>query len=219
MFCVLGPFIIAMTDGMCKTWMERQGDMTDRDDEHSDLIRRACSDPNAFAELYLLHYRDVFHYCVRRLFDRHLAEDVTSTVFLKVMHSLDSFDGKMASFRSWLLRIATNVVYDHLREARRRSDVMQRVARNAPRDAVFTFASDDDLFERKALLRQALLSLKPKYQTVIALRFFEDMRPIEIAGCLGEKPSTVYTWLSRATAQLRKKLGAGKNSRGEAYGR
>jgi RNA polymerase sigma-70 factor (ECF subfamily) len=188
--------------------------MNSADDGHSDLIQRACSDPNAFAELYLLHYQDVFRYCVRRLFDRHSAEDVTSTIFFKVMHNLSSFDGTVTSFRSWLLRIATNAVNDHLRGTRRRSNAMQRVARDARAEAVFSIPVDDDRVEKKARLKQALLSLKPKYQTVITLRFFENMKLTEIAACLGERPSTVSTRLARATAKLRQKLEAGRNSRG-----
>ncbi|MBN1362114.1 MAG: sigma-70 family RNA polymerase sigma factor [Sedimentisphaerales bacterium] len=188
--------------------------MNDRGHEHRDLIQRACSDPNAFAELYLRHYRDVFRYCVRRLFDRHLAEDATSIVFFKVMHNLGSFDGHAAGFRNWLLRIATNAVNDHLREAKRRAVLIQRIVTDTREEAAVAGGSDEDLAERKACLRQALLSLKPKYQAVITLRFFENMKLTEIAACLGERPSTVRTWLSRATATLRQKLGAGGNGRG-----
>lgn len=182
-------------------------------DENTGLIQRACSDPDAFAQLYLSHYDVVFHYCVRRLFDRHSAEDVTSTVFFKVMHNLSSFDGKTTDFRHWLLRIATNAVNDHLRNAKRRADVTQRIIRNTRAESVFVIPPDDELLEKKALLKQAILSLKPKYQTVISLRFFENMKLTEIAACLGKDPSTVRTWLSRATAKLRKKLGAAMNSR------
>lgn len=184
------------------------------EDENISLIQRACGDPNAFAQLYLSHYDDVFHYCVRRLFDRHSAEDVTSTVFFKVMHNLSSFDGKTTDFRHWLLRIATNAVNDHLRDAKRRADVTQRIARNARAESVFVIPADDELLEKKALLKQTLLSLKPKYQTVITLRFFENMKLAEIAACLGKDPSTVRTWLSRATAKLRKRLNTAMNSRG-----
>ncbi|MHC4626965.1 MAG: RNA polymerase sigma factor [Planctomycetota bacterium] len=159
--------------------------MTVSESEHVGLVQRACSDPDAFAQLYLMHYNTIFHYCARRLFDRHSAEDVTSTVFFKVMHSLDSFDGTAIDFRSWLLRIATNAVNDHLRDARRRTEAMKKV-----------------------------VSLKPKYQTVITLRFFENMKLTEIAACLGKKPSTVRSWLLRATAKLRKTLNTATDSRG-----
>ena len=188
--------------------------MSPSDDEHTDLIRRACSDPEAFAQLYLLHYQDVFNYCLRRLFDRHSAEDVTSTVFFKVMRNLDSFDGGAIDFRSWLFSIATNAVNDHLRGVKRRADVVEKAVINTREKSAFAIDFDEELLEKKAILKQAMLSLKPKYQTVITLRFFENMKLTEIAACLGKKPSTVRSWLQRATAKLRKKLDAANKSRG-----
>lgn len=185
--------------------------MTLSESEQTNLIQRACSEPDAFAQLYLLHYNNVFNYCVHRLFDHHHAEDVTSTVFLKAMYSLDSFDGRAADFRNWLFRIATNAVNDYLRDTKRRADVMQRVVKNKRLESVFDISSDDVLLEKKAHLKQALLSLKPKYQAVITFHFFEKMKLTEIAACLDKSPSTIRTWLSRATAKLRKKLSAAMN--------
>lgn len=208
------PFITAMIAGTGKRSIQRQTNVTVGKGENTGLIRRACSDPDAFAQLYLLHYGDVYHYCLRRLFDRHCAEEVTSTVFFKVMENLSSFSGQAAGFRMWLLRIATNAVNDHLRNAKRRKDAICKAAMNAQAASVFAIASDDELLARKVLLRQTLLGLKPKHQTVIALRFFEKMKLTEIADCLGEKPSTVRTRLSRATARLRKDLNAAMNNRG-----
>ena len=188
--------------------------------DNMDLIQQACRDPNAFAQLYLAHYDGVFRYCVRRLFDQAAAEDVTSTVFFKVMHHLGSFDGGATDFRSWLFRIATNAVNDYLRDAKRRTELAQKAVINPRAKSVFVVDLDDEilekkvLLEKKMLLKEALLSLKPKYQTVITLRFFENMKLTEIAACLGKKPSTVRSWLSRATAKLRKKLDATMDSRG-----
>ena len=203
-----------MTVGNGKKRAQRQADLTFSESEHVGLVQRACSDPDAFAQLYLMHYDNVFRYCVRRLFDRHSAEDVASTVFFKVMHNLDSFDGTAIDFRSWLLRIATNAVNDHLRDARRRTEAMKKVVKNGRAEFDIAIDCDVELLERKIMLKQALLSLKPKYQTVITLRFFENMKLTEIAACLGKKPSTVRSLLSRATAKLRKKLNAATNSRG-----
>jgi len=203
-----------MIAGTEKTRIQRKTTLAFSKDENTDFIQRACSDPDAFAQLYLLHYNDVFHYCLRRLFDRHSAEDVTSTVFFKVMHNLRSFDGKVNDFRNWLLRIATNAVNDHLRNSKRRADVIQKVVRNTRAESDFAIPSNDKLLEKKALLKQAILSLRPKYQTVITLRFFENMKLTEIAACLGKNPSTVRSWLARATAKLRKKLNAATNNEG-----
>ncbi|NIV70476.1 MAG: sigma-70 family RNA polymerase sigma factor [Phycisphaerae bacterium] len=203
-----------MTAGTYKKPILRQTELTIEEDEQTNLIQRACKDPDAFAQLYLLHYNSVFNYCVRRLFDRHHAEDVTSTVFFKAMHSLSSFSGKATYFRSWLLRIATNAVNDHLRDTKRRADVMQKVVKNSRAESVYAIGTEDLLIEKKANLKKALLSLKPKYQDVIALRFFEKMKLTEIAACLGKNPSTIRTWLNRATTKLRKKLDAFVNMGG-----
>ena len=190
-FCPGHTFIITMTVGTGRKRAHRQTNLTVSESEHVGLVQRACSDPDAFAQLYLMHYNNVFRYCVRRLFDRHSAEDVTSTVFFKVMHNLGSFDGTAIDFRSWLLRIAANAVNDHLRDARRRTEAIGIVLKNSRAESDLTIDCDQELLERKIMLKRALLSLKPKYQTVITLRFFENMKLIEIAACLGEKPSTV----------------------------
>jgi len=201
-----------MTVGTGRKRAHRQVDLTVSESEHVGLVQRACSDPDAFAQLYLMHYDNVFRYCVRRLFDRHSAEDVTSTVFFKVMHNLGSFNGTAIDFRSWLLRIATNAVNDHLRDARRRTEAIGRVLKDSRSQSDLAIGCDQELLERKIMLKQALLSLKPKYQTVITLRFFESMKLTEIAACMGKKPSTVRCWLSRATAKLRNKLDAARNN-------
>jgi len=203
-----------MTVEIRKTRIMRHTSLSLSESEHTGLIQRACSDPDAFAQLYLLHYQDVFNYCVRRLFDRHSAEDVTSTVFFKVMHNLDSFDGRATDFRSWLFRIATNAVNDHLRGVKRRAGVVEKAVIRTREKSAYVIDCDQELLEKKALLKQALLSLKPKYQTVITLRFFENMKLTEIAACLGKKPSTVRSWLQRANVKLRKKLDAAMKSRG-----
>jgi RNA polymerase sigma-70 factor (ECF subfamily) len=205
---------MAMTVEIRKKQIPRHTSLSLGESEHTDLIKRACSDPDAFAQLYLLHYQDVFNYCVRRLFNRHSAEDVTSTVFFKVMHNLGSFDGRATDFRSWLFRIATNAVNDHLRSAKRSANVVEKAVIRTREKSVSAIDCDEKILEKKLLLKEALLSLKPKYQTVITLRFFENMKLTEIAACLGKKPSTVRSWLQRATVKLRKKLDAANKSRG-----
>jgi RNA polymerase sigma factor (sigma-70 family) len=213
---LLNAFIWAMTAETEKRRIKRQTNMAHSADDNLGLIQRACSDPDAFARLYLQHYDAVFHYCVRRLFDRHCAEDVTSTVFFKVMHNLSSFNGTMITFKHWLFRIATNAVNDYLRDVKKRRDLNQRIGNNALVESAFTISPDPDLPEKKALLQQAILRLKPRYQAVITLHYFENMKLIEIAACLDKKPSTVRNWLFRATKILRRELGAAMNDGGSA---
>jgi len=166
------------------------------------LIADARDNPSAFVRLYRGHYDAVFRYCVHRLFDRHIAEDITAEVFLKVVENLNRFRGDEKQFRSWLYKIATNAVNNYLRKTVRRNSLM-RAAREPTNGQV---ADCGESSEKLALLREAVLSLKPRYQTIITLRFFENLKLTEIAEVLDSSPGTVRSQLTRALAKLRKVL-------------
>jgi len=171
-------------------------------DTDSQLITRARSDAVAFVQLYRGHYEAVFRYCVHRLFERHAAEDVTSQVFLKVVESFHRFEGNSQQFRSWLYRIANNAVNEHLRKTVRHCNLLKAACEQVDNEV----ADCRESSEKLAVLKQAMLSLKPKYQTVITLRFFENLKLTEIAKIVGSSPGTVRSQLSRALAKLRRKL-------------
>ena len=166
------------------------------------LIADARSDPVAFARLYRRHYDAVFRYCVHRLFERQTAEDVTSAVFLKVVENFGRFRGSEQDFRNWLYKIATNAVNEHLRKTSRQNALLKTAS-----ERVNGKVGDcGDSFEKLAPLKQAILALKPRYQTIITLRFFENLKLTEIAEVLGSSDGTVRSQLARALAKLRKKL-------------
>lgn len=163
------------------------------------LIARARQDPEAFARLYRLHYDAIFRYCAHRLFERAAAEDVTSQVFLKVVENLESFVGDEEQFRNWLYKIATNAVNHHLRKTARRMSLLERACTPASRSADDCRASSEKL----AKLREAILTLRPRYQTIVTLRFFENLKLSEIAKVLDSSPGTVRSQMARALAKLR----------------
>jgi len=167
------------------------------------LIARARRDPAAFVRLYRKYYDAIFRYCIHRLFDRATAEDMTSEVFLKVVENFGRFKGNEQQFRHWLYRIATNAVNQHLRKVARRNNLL-----DAAREQANDLAPDCGEFSEKLiLLREAMLALKPRYQTIITLRFFENLKLTEIAEVLGSSPGTVRSQLARALVKLRGVLG------------
>ncbi|MHC4204474.1 MAG: RNA polymerase sigma factor [Planctomycetota bacterium] len=168
-------------------------------DDNNGLVIQARSDRAAFVRLYRRHYDATFRYCARRLFDRTAAEDVTSEVFLKMVENFHRFRGTDAQFRNWLYKIATNAVNNHLRRTSRRNRLL-RTAREQRNSRV---TDCEESPERLALLKQAMLSLKPRYQTIITLRFFENLKMTEIAEVLGSSPGTVRSQMARALAKLR----------------
>ena len=174
--------------------------------ENEDLISQARTSYNAFALLYRRHYDAIFKHCVHRLFDRHLAEDVTSQVFLKVVENFENFNGTEQQFCYWLFRITANAINQQLRKIMRRERMLQRVRGRVLSKIAANPTSVESSQEKLTALKAALFSLKPRYQTIITLRFFENFKPTEIAEVLGCSPGTVRSQLARALAKLRKKL-------------
>ncbi len=170
--------------------------------EEKPLIARARENSTAFVQLYRSHYDAVFRYCVHRLFERQMAEDVTSEVFLKVIENINGFKGNEKQFRCWLYRIATNAVNNHLRKASRRNRLLKVTCEQADSQV----ADCEEPVEKLAVLREAVFTLRPRYQTIITLRFFENLKLTEIAEVLGSSPGTVRSQLTRALAKLRKVL-------------
>jgi len=71
--------------------------------EDDDLVLEARTQANALSRLYELYYERIFRFCVHRLFNKEIAEDVTSTVFLEVARGIRTFKGRNeADFQNWL---------------------------------------------------------------------------------------------------------------------
>jgi RNA polymerase sigma factor (sigma-70 family) len=156
-----------MTAEANRKLLMRRIDLVNSETDQDILIKRACSGRTAFALLYRMHYERVFRYCCRRLINRHTAEDVTSTVFFRVMRTINTFEGNSNGFRNWLYRIAINAVNDHLKTAKQRAVAIRNIAQQYDSRSAPVAESDDELQKKNLAVKQAILGLKPKYQTVI----------------------------------------------------
>jgi RNA polymerase sigma-70 factor, ECF subfamily len=175
-------------------------------DSRDHLVLRARTDREAFGQLYDACYPDVFRYCFRRLFVRAVAEDVTADVFLSVASKMRQFEGTTEEdFRRWVFRIATNEANAYVRQTKRRRMLLESAARSGALAAAVD--SQPHQLDVETLdwpvLYQAILSLKPRDQAIVVLRFFQQMSHEQIASVLGERPATVRVGLSRALEKLR----------------
>ena len=176
------------------------------DDE---VVVRARTDRTAFSLLYDRYYPRVARYCLRRLFDRSLAEDVVSEVFLQVASHLREFTGQTETdFRRWLFRIATNAVNAHLRQSRRRQELWEAAARSRHWDHLGSSPpspAEHDILDWPAVY-QALLEFDERDQAIVMLRFFADCSHEEIAAVVSATPGAVRTALSRTLGRLRERF-------------
>ena len=116
------------------------------------------------------------------------------------------------SIQTWLMRIAVNLMRDHLRNRRLR--FWKRIAQEDLPGSLAAYVSAETSPERAASLKQqveavwrAAGSLPERQKTVFLLRFVEDMDILEIAAAAGMKEGTVKAHLFRALSAVRERLG------------
>lgn len=147
-------------------------------------------------------YGMVHRYLLHRFFDCELAEELTAETFYKAAASHRRLPAQSNQLRAWLLRTATNLANTHYRRTRRRRFLFERFARSTPRQT-----RDVDGDNRITDIRGVLSTLPPKYQTVIVLRYYLELPFDEIANILKCKESAARVRLSRATQEIRQRLG------------
>ena len=173
--------------------------------EEDDLVITARTDAEALGQLYDLYYDQIFRFCVHRLFSKAIAEDVTSSVFLTVARSIRNFKGRSEKeFRNWLYAIAANEANACIRKTSRRKHLLAEAAASMTKCCTNSTEDSDEL--NWPMLYAAILKLKPEHQTIVTLRFFENMEFEGIGRIINAKPATVRVTLHRILKQLRNHL-------------
>jgi RNA polymerase sigma-70 factor, ECF subfamily len=170
-------------------------------DEDRLLVRAARNDTAAAGRLFDKYYDAIFGYIYHCTFDHAVAEDLASNVFLAAFRHLGRFQWRPIHFRAWIYRIATNEVRMHYRRAKR-IRIFRREAVSGERDTAPPASDTPSAAEEYRLLHEALQHLKPKYRTVITLRYFENKTMSEISEVTGQKEGTLRCQLHRGLAQL-----------------
>ena len=148
--------------------------------------------------LYRDSFQKVYSYAYYRLLDPALAEDLTSVAFVKAVENFDRFDPSRASFSTWVMRIAHNTIVDYYRK-RKSETPLDDLGANEP-------ACEDDypeLDERENEVARLLSFIEEEDRELVFLKYYEDMRNVDIAKMLDMNPATVATRLRRALATMR----------------
>ena len=136
---------------------------------------------------------------VRRFFlnqtlgDEQLSDDLAQETFIKAYVNITKFRG-MASFSTWLMRIAYNVFYDEVRSRKQTEDLDTSVS--AARQT--TIASES----LKMDIYAALALLKPDERTCITLQLIDGYPVDQIAKVTGIPANTVKSHLHRGKEKM-----------------
>ena len=135
----------------------------------------------SFEEAYNDNFSYVYNFLYAHAMHKEITEDLTSQTFLKAFEHFDSYDPERSSIRTWLCRIARNLMIDYFRANPAKRQV-------ALEDAEELIHVDDYQVLKDPANREVyrLLSLlDPDERELISMRYFMDMSVSDIADTLG----------------------------------
>ncbi|MFO7939196.1 MAG: sigma-70 family RNA polymerase sigma factor [Bacteroidales bacterium] len=173
------------------------------------LVQQAITgDERAYAEL-MERYKDAIYYMLLKMINNKSdAEDLTIEAFGKAFKNLEQYTPNYA-FSTWLFKIATNNCIDFIRK--KKANMISLDQSNDDQDNSFTaplqadgLDPEEDMIkhQRKTLMREVVDKLKPRYRTLVELRYFKEYSYEEIANELDLPIGTVKAQLFRARELL-----------------
>ena len=162
-------------------------------------------DQIAFTFLLDHYWNEVYGFMLKRTENETDAEDITIETFSKAFDKISTYNSEF-QFNTWLIAIAKNVHIDLLRKKKSNLfvEITEEQDRQAQNIADTTPSAEDELITEQNLSRllQFIKELKPHYQEVIQLRYFQEMSYQEIANQLNEPLNNVKIKLLRAKKLL-----------------
>ena len=169
------------------------------------IIQAKSGDQAAFRYLLNLFWADVYNYQLKRTKSENDAEDITIQTFSKAFDKIHTFDKKYA-FKTWLITISKNIHIDLLRK--KNTSISAETSKDQQEKAYLIIdenpTPEDKIIREQnlAALLKDIKQLKPKYQEVIQLRYFQELSYREISEQIKEPMNNVKVKLLRAKKLL-----------------
>ncbi|WP_179351588.1 RNA polymerase sigma factor [Winogradskyella vidalii] len=158
----------------------------------------------AFNFLLDTYWNDVYAFQLKRTLNENDAEDITIQTFSRAFDKIETYNDNF-KFKTWLITISKNIHIDLVRKQKKsfnntskdNEDNYLNIVDNSPtpEDKIITE-------QNLAKLLRDIKKLKPHYQEIINLRYFQELSYKEISEKLNEPINNVKVKLLRAKKLL-----------------
>jgi RNA polymerase sigma factor (sigma-70 family) len=188
---------------------EKKINLSEKALQDFELVQNALEgDEKAFTRL-LSRYQDAIYFMLLKMVNnRNDAEDLTLEAFGKAFKNLHQYSPTYA-FSTWLFKIASNNCIDFLRRKKGSYVAIENNGDPAENSEAVKLKSKDPNPEEKLIRQQKAIllhhivrRLKPRYRTLVELRYFREFSYEEIAKELDLPLGTVKAQLFRAREML-----------------
>lgn len=166
-------------------------------------IRLRKGDSRAAEKLYEKLFNKVFGFCMNKISNRTIAEDLTQDIFLKLVDRIETFDEQRGHFLVWFWQLARNTVTDHYRKHREIhfSDIEEnKLEESSGRLSPETLDSQIETGRIKNFLK----SVSSEERELFELHFVADLKYLDISKILGKPEGNLRVAVSRLKEKIRK---------------
>jgi RNA polymerase sigma factor (sigma-70 family) len=191
--------------------MEIGSKLTEKGIRDYSLVKEALSNNNqaAFSSIIDLYWDTIYFLLLKMAGNREDAEDLTIETFGKAFANLSQYTPEYA-FSTWLFRIASNHCIDFIRKKKKNvlknegNEDVEKADTAESLSGEEGWEPEESMIRNQKILvvRQVVQRLKPRYQSLIQLRYFEELSYEEISRKLDLPLGTVKAQLFRARELL-----------------
>ncbi len=172
------------------------------------VLEAVKGNEKAYSEI-LSRYKDAIYFMILKMVSNPIdAEDLTIEAFGKAFKKIDQYSPKYA-FSTWLFKIASNNCIDFLRKKRNVFLLLDNDFKDTDNNYNYDLKSQaldpsEKLIkkQKEIIMRDLVKKLKPRYRSLIELRFFKEYSYAEISKELDIPIGTVKAQLFRAKELL-----------------
>jgi len=173
--------------------------------EEQELVKKAQrGEREAFGALYDRYLPAIYRFILLKVGSEPDAQDICHQVFLNAWQNIGRFRLQGHPFSSWLYKIARNAVIDHWRTKKTNVDITLVSENLLSEEPAVSEAVDKEL--NLKLVWSALRCLDENHQSLLIMKFVDELSNKEIAEILGKSEGAVRVIQHRALKQLKKLL-------------
>lgn len=154
-----------------------------------------------FEEFYNGYYFKAFSFVVKKVNNRHDAEDIVGDAFLYCYDHFDDYDNTRASLGTWLYIIVNTKLKKYFRDRKPTLELDEFNDLPDPDGPMIERAAE--ISEMREALADALTALPETQRKIVILRYFKEMSTSETAEAMKMSEGNVRTQLSRALTKIK----------------
>ena len=166
--------------------------------EKHNLQQLAGGDKDSFIWIHKRYQSKVYHYALKLVRRREVAEEITSDVFVKLWKKRTTLLHNI-SVEGLLFKITRDYCVSYLRKIARNTAQRQAFIDHYFEDLSNKIEADIAFKEGLAIAQAAIEKLPPKCRTVFRLRYFNDLSLRQISEELNISTNTVQNHLTKGT--------------------